>query len=78
MVGSLETVSTGKNVCKLRGIMDQNRKMLGADPKIRILVAEGNQGDFLRLPLTYQTSRAVVGHGHLISVLKPLERREEE
>jgi hypothetical protein len=65
MVRCLEGVGTREDIRELHRVVDQDGKVLGADPQIRTLIAERDQRELFRIPLTYQTSCLVVRHGDL-------------
>ncbi len=62
VVGGLETIRTRQYVSQLCGIVNQDGKVLGADPETGALVLEGNEGDVFRAPFTDQTSHVVLCH----------------
>jgi hypothetical protein len=65
MVCCLEGVGTRENIGELDRVVDQDGKVLGADPQTRTLIAERDKRELIRIPLTYQTSCLVIRHGDL-------------
>ena len=70
MVSRLKIVGTRENVGELRGIMDQDGKVLGANPQTRPLKPKRDEGNLFRIPLTYQTSCIVVRHCDLLMFME--------
>jgi hypothetical protein len=72
VIGWIQALGPREDTCQLPRIMNQERKMLGADPKIRALEPEGDEWNLLSATLANEAScrfLGVVGHGILERVI---------
>lgn len=65
MIGWRKAFCPGKRSRELRRIMDEHREVLGANPEVPVLEADGDERDEILVALAQHTDMRCVVHGLL-------------